>query len=133
MKKTTEIDEAFIKRVLYTSILLTALGATYFLGYWGYDGVLGWFAGCGISIAMWQAIAWTVKKTFIAGNTNTSKQFGLQYFIGQIILIVILGAIVWFGKGSWQFLVSMLSGVILTPAVVTLKVAGILVNSWINR
>lgn len=133
MKKTTEIDEAFIKRVLYTSILLTLIGATYFLGYWGNDGVLGWITGCGISIAMWQAISWTVKRTFIAGNKNSLRQFGLQYFLGQIVSISILGIIVWFGRGSWQFLVSMLSGVILTPAVVTLKIIGMLVNSRINR
>ncbi len=141
-----EIDEAFIKRVYASSAYLWAFGVLISLAiwqllisrgleparYWGLMTALGWTMGSLMSVGTLWSLEWIVRRAFIPGNLGAKKNL-FKFSLAKLVLIILFLALaVKLGGKSFSFIVAFCAGVVLTQAVIFLKVLGKLICEHFN-
>lgn len=129
----TRIDEGFIARVYRMSAVVWAFGALAFWGSLGKYAAIGWTVGSAISVGLLRGIDWFIRRTVTPENDRARRSLPIAALLHWPVLIAALGAAVWFGRGHVSYIVAFCAGLVLTQAVIVLKVVGMLVNQRLNR
>lgn len=127
------IDEGFIGRVYRTSVYVWAFGLLAGWALSGHRAALGWTLGSAISAGLLRGIEWFVGRTVTPGNARAKRSLVLVALLHWPALIAALAVGIWFGRGSFSYIVAFCAGLVLTQAVIVLKVIGMLVNQRLNR
>ena len=129
---TREIDEAFIGRVYKTSAYVWAVVAIVSLIAWNWLAAVGWTVGSAVSFGILRSLDWIIRRTFVPGST--SAQSGLAKFslIKLAVITIIIVVMVLLGGRSFALIVGFCAGVVLTQAVIFLKVLGMLICQHSN-
>ena len=127
------IDEGFIARVLRTSVAVWGFGAIAFWGTLRWPAALGWTVGSAVSMGLLVAIRWAVMRAVTPDNPRAKRMLVVTALVHWPVLIGVLAAAVWLSRGRFSYIVAFCAGLILTQAVIVLKVVGMLVNQRLNR
>lgn len=127
------IDEGFIARVFRTSAVVFAFGVLAFWSTLGWRAALGWAIGSAISLGLLAGIQWAVRQYARPGNPRAKKSLTIVALLHWPVLAAILAAAVWYGRGRFSYIIAFCAGLVLTQAVIVLKVLGMLVNQRLNR
>ncbi|MCE5314572.1 MAG: hypothetical protein ABFD49_08130 [Armatimonadota bacterium] len=141
-----EIDDAFIKRVYRSSAFLWAFGLLVLLGLWPYltaKGValspkwgwlagLGWTLGSAVSVATLWSLEWIVRRAFVPGNIQAKRNLGRFSLVKLVVIAIVLAVIAKLGGKSFALISAFCAGVVLTQAVIFLKVLGMLICEHSN-
>ena len=127
------IDEGFIRRVYITSSYVFAFGL---LASWSIAGMYaaaGWVVGSVISVGLLRAIEWFIRGTVRPDNTRAGASITVAALVHWPVLIGVLGAGIWLGRDNFPYIIAFCTGLVLTQAVIVLKVVGMLVNGHLNK
>ncbi|MCE5322656.1 hypothetical protein LLG46_04985 [bacterium] len=141
-----EIDNAFIKRTYISSAYLWIFGVLVWLslwhiltGYgirlnphWGWMAAIGWSLGSAVSIGTLWSLEWIVSRAFVPGNRHAKKSLVKFSILKLIVIILLMGLIVKLGGKSFALIGAFCAGVVLTQAVIFLKVIGKLICEHSN-
>jgi hypothetical protein len=127
------IDEGFIRRVYITSAYVWAFGLLASWSVSGFRAALGWTVGSAISLGLLRGIDWFIRGTVRPSNTRARRSLPLVALLHWPVLIAVLAAGVWFGRGHFSYIVAFCAGLVLTQGVIILKVIGMLVNQRLNK
>ena len=129
---TAEIDEAFIKRVYRTSVYVWLFVTLVLLSFRSLGGVAGWTLGSAVSMGTLWSLEWIVRRAFVPGNLNAKSALAKFSFLKIAAILPILGMAVWAGTYSVAYVFAFCAGVVLTQAVIFLKVLGMLISRHSN-
>ena len=124
----TRIDEGFLSRVYRTSAVVSAFGVMVAWSVAGPHAAIGWIVGSTISLGVLRGIEWFVGKTLRPGSERSGRALLLGALVHWPFLLALLAGAVWFGRGRFSYIVAFCAGLLLTQAVIVLKVVGMLVN-----
>lgn len=123
----TEIDETFIKRTYRTSIFVWGFVALVLLSFMQLWAVAGWSLGSVVSMGVLWSLEHIIRKAFVPGNLKAQSELGkfslMKIGVGLPILLIA----VWAAKHSAPFIFAFCAGIVLTQAVIFLKVLGMLI------
>jgi len=125
---TAEIDEAFIKRVYRTSVYVWLVVTLVLLSFRSLGGVAGWTLGSAVSMGTLRSLEWIVRRAFVPGNLKAGSALGKVSLLKIAVLLPILGLAVWASSRSVAFVFAFCAGVVLTQAVIFLKVVVALIS-----
>jgi hypothetical protein len=141
-----EIDEAFIRRVYVSSAYIWAFGVLVSLALWqilisrgieisrnwGLMTALGWSMGLLMSVGTLWSLEWIVKRAFVPGNIGAKKNL-IKFSLAKLVAIILfLALVIKLGGKSFSFIIAFCAGVVLTQAVIFLKVLGKLICEHFN-
>ena len=124
----SEIDDGFIARVYRTGAYVWLFGVFMVWGALGIYAVLGWTLGAAFSIGLLRGIEWFIRNAVRPGNPGAGKAMLKVSLLHWPVIAVILGFAVWLSRGSFAYIIALSAGLGLAPAIIILKVAGMLVN-----
>lgn len=124
----TQIDEAFIGRVYKTSAYIWAFGLAVCLICGQYYAAIGWTIGAGVSVGIMRSLEWVVRRSFVPGNNGARAELAKVSIVKLLIIAAILSVIIIAGGRSFALVAGFCAGLILTQAVIVLKVLGMLVS-----
>ena len=127
------VDQGFIGRVYRTSAYVWAFGLMVGWSTSGYAAALGWTLGSAVSVGLLRGIEWFIGRTVVPGNARAKRLLVVVALLHWPMLIAALAAGIWFGRGSFPYIVAFCAGLVLTQAVIVLKVVGMLVNQRLSR
>ncbi|MEN6356340.1 MAG: hypothetical protein ABFD83_04565 [Armatimonadota bacterium] len=141
-----EIDNAFIKRTYISSAYLWAFGVLVWMSlwyiftsrglklspHWGLMAAIGWSLGSAVSMGTLWSLEWIVSRAFVPGNAQAKRNLVRFSILKLIVIILVLGLIVKLGGKSFALIGAFCAGVVLTQAVIFLKVLGKLICEHFN-
>lgn len=127
------IDEAFLARVYRMSAVVWAFGLLVFWSILGWRAALGWTVGCAISMGLLAGVQWVVRSVVTPDNPRAKRMLTVIALLHWPVLIGVLAAAVLLARGHFSYIVAFCAGLILTQAVIVLKVVGMLVNQRLNK
>ncbi len=125
---TKEIDLAFIARVYKTSFVVWAFGALVLLSFSTAMAVVGWTVGSAMSFGVLRSLQWAVTKYFVPGNTMGKNCFSRFSAAKLLVIVLILSILLIIGGRNFEFVGFFCGGLILTQAIIILKVIGSLLT-----
>lgn len=130
---TGTIDEAFIGRTYRTSIFLLVFGLLVALSTGKTWIAAGWVLGAGMSIATLKSFEWVVRRVFVPNPVNAKKELLKFAAVKLPIFLLIIAVVVKLSVYHLGIVAGFCMGVLLTQAVMFLKVAGTLLNKRLGR
>jgi len=127
-----EIDGAFIKRVYRTSAFVWAFGVPAAWCVAGPLAAIGWTLGSGVSFGILWSLEWIVRRVFVPGAVGARRDLARFSILKLVALAVVLIGVVGLGGRSFSLIVGFCAGVVLTQAVIFLKVVGKLICNYSN-
>lgn len=127
-----DIDEAFIKRVYRTSAYVWGFVALVLLSFGSWWGAAGWSLGAIVSAGVLWSLEWIVRRVFVPDNLRAKSALQRFTLIKIAAGLPILGIAVWASTHSVVFIFAFCAGVVLTQAVIFLKVVGMLICQHFN-
>lgn len=127
-----EIDEAFINRVYRTSAFLWGFGVLVAWSIAGPMAAIGWTVGSGVSFGTLKSLDWVVRRAFVPGNLAARRDLARFSILKLVVLGGVLVGTVLLGGRSFALIVAFCAGVVLTQAVIFLKVVGMLICQYSN-
>lgn len=128
----TEIDDNFIKRTYRTSGYVWAIGV---LASWAIAGAyaaVGWTLGAAVSVGILRSLEWIVRRAFVPGASDARGDLARFSLVKLVVVAAVLAGIVLLGGRSFALVVAFCAGVVLTQAVIFLKVLGMLICQYSN-
>jgi hypothetical protein len=130
---TTEIDDAFIGRVYKTSAYAWAFVVLILLSFLRFYAAAGWTLGSIFSFGTLWSLQWIIPKIFVPEASPRAKRDLAKFSALKLLgIAVILGFVVWIAGRSAEFVFAFCAGVVLTQAVIFLKVLGMLICQHSN-
>lgn len=129
----SRVDEGFIRRVYTTSAYVWAFGLLTSWSVSGFHAAVGWTVGSAVSLGLLRGIEWFIRGTVRPGNSGARRSLPLIALLHWPVLIAVLAGAVWLGRGRYSYIVAFCAGLVLTQAVIVLKVVGMLINQRLNR
>lgn len=131
--KTDIYDETFLARVYRTSAFLWAFLALAWLVVLSWPAAIGWTVGSAVSFGILRSLEITVRRYFVPGEEG-AKYALARFSIGKLfIIIAILSIVIITGGKSFSLIVAFCAGLVLTQAVIFLKVLGMLICQYFNE
>ncbi|NLN76714.1 MAG: hypothetical protein GX139_10440 [Armatimonadetes bacterium] len=127
------IDAGFIRRVYLTSSYVWFFGLLVSISVSGWRAALGWTIGSAISVGLLRAIEWFVGNTFRADSKRIRGVSLAAIALHWPVLIAALAGGIWLGRGHFPYIVAFCAGLVLTQAVIALKVVGMLIVQRLNK
>jgi len=123
------LDEGFPKRVFNTSLLLMAIIALCSTSFQSFEISYSVLIGCAISLGLCKLQWWAVQQFFQRG-TPSGKQFFalinlLKYFVLCVIFYIMFSYL-------QVHVIAFLVGISLVPAVISLKMLGMMFMNYLN-
>jgi len=123
------LDEGFPKRVFNTSLLLMAIIALCSTSFQSFEISYSVLIGCAISLGLCKLQWWAVQQFFQRG-TQSGKQFFalinlLKYFVLCVIFYIMFSYL-------QVHVIAFLVGISLVPAVISLKMLGMMFMNYLN-
>ncbi|HLA37553.1 MAG TPA: ATP synthase subunit I [Candidatus Brocadiales bacterium] len=123
------LDEGFPKRVFNTSLLLMAMIALCSTSFRSFEISYSVLIGCAISLGLCKLQWWAVQQFFQRG-----KQSGKQFFAFINLLKYFVLCVIFYIMFSYLqvHVIAFLVGISLVPAVISLKMLGMLFMNYLN-
>ncbi|MCL5104733.1 MAG: hypothetical protein M1133_11560 [Armatimonadetes bacterium] len=128
----TKIDKAFIKQVYRTSAFIWAFGVVVCLRLGRYDAAIGWTLGSAISMAVLRSLEVVVRASFVPGNERARGALAKFSIAKLLVVTVLLSGVVLLGGKNFTLIMGFVVGLVLTQAVIFLKVLGVLIIERLN-
>lgn len=127
-----EIDGSFLRRVYRTSVFLWAFGLLAAWSVAGLPAALGWTLGSGVSFGILWSLEWIVRRVIVPGSQGAKRDFARFSILKLVAVAAVLIGVVELGGKSFALIVAFCAGVVLTQAVIFLKVLGKLICNYSN-
>ncbi|HHT9154290.1 MAG TPA: ATP synthase subunit I [Candidatus Tripitaka sp. YC43] len=123
------LDEGFPKRVFNTSLLLVAMIALCSTSFRSFEISYSVLIGCAISLGLCKLQWWAVQQFFQRGKQSGKQYFALinllKYFVLCIIFYIMF-------RYLQVHVIAFLVGISLVPAVISLKMLGMMFMNYLN-
>ncbi|HHT9153939.1 MAG TPA: ATP synthase subunit I [Candidatus Hypogeohydataceae bacterium YC40] len=123
------LDEGFPYRVYYTSLFIIAIMALGSASFQSFEVPSSLLAGSALSLGLCKLQWWTVRRFFLKGHHGRQKFFLrvtlLKYFLLCVFFYITFCYL-------QLHVIAFLVGISLVPAVVTFKMAGIVLVNYLN-
>ncbi len=114
-------DQGEFGRVYLFAIVAWALGLLVGWPILGFAAAGGWTAGSWLSIGVLKAFEWMVRKTFVPGAADASKEFTRFLVLKLPIILVVVSIVVLAWGRSLPAIAAFCAGILLTQTVIVVK------------